>query len=144
MLGDLNARAVADREALAAEVAVARSDAENARGHAGVADEQLLGAADREKQLVNRLAAELADKASGAEALAALESRCANAEARVEATTALKWAVQYHRKRGIHTTPTVLVNGVENGLCSSGWTADQWDKFLEPLGADGFNGSKLK
>ena len=60
-----------------------------------------------------------------------------------EATTAIKWAVQYQRKRGVHTTPTVFVNGIENGICSSGWDAAKWELFLEPLGADGFTGSKL-
>jgi len=60
-----------------------------------------------------------------------------------EATQAIKWAVAYQRKRGVHVTPTVFVNGVENSICSSGWTAEQWGLFLEPLGADGFTGSKL-
>ena len=41
------------------------------------------------------------------------------------ATTAIKWAVQYQRKRGA-TTPTVFVNGIENGICSSGWDAAKW------------------
>ena len=88
MLGDLNARSLADRGALAADLAVARSNEEGARNHAGVADAQLLGAAGREKQLVDRLQAELADKASGAEALSVLEGRCANAEARLETAAA--------------------------------------------------------
>ncbi len=51
--------------------------------------------------------------------------------------------MQYQRKRGVHTTPTVFVNGIVNGICSSGWDAAKWEAFLEPLGADGFTGSKL-
>lgn len=63
--------------------------------------------------------------------------------AMTEATVDLKWAVKYHRSRGVHTTPTVFVNGIENTVCSSAWTGEQWTAFLEPLGADGFTGSKL-
>ena len=65
----------------------------------------------------------------------------------VQATTSctqdIKWACKFHRKHGVHVTPTVYVNGLEAGIVSSGWTADQWKAFLEPLGADNFNGSKL-
>ena len=59
------------------------------------------------------------------------------------ATQALKWAVKFHRCRGVHVTPTVHVNGLEAGIISSGWTADQWCAFLEPMGADNFQGTKL-
>lgn len=51
-------------------------------------ERQLAAAAEREKGLMERLAAELTDKSAGAEALAALEARCSEAEARVEATSA--------------------------------------------------------
>ena len=30
-------------------------------------------------------------------------------------------------------TPTVFVNGLEAGVVSSGWTPEQWLKFLEPM-----------
>merc|ERR1712060_753140 len=60
-----------------------------------------------------------------------------------EMTQHIKWSVKFHRCRGIHVTPTVHVNGLEAGIVSSGWTADQWNAFLEPLGADHFQGSKL-
>jgi len=60
-----------------------------------------------------------------------------------EMTQHIKWAVKLHRCRGVHVTPTVHVNGLEAGIVSSGWTGDQWKAFLEPMGADFFQGSKL-
>jgi len=59
-------------------------------------------------------------------------------------TQALKWAVKYHRTRSVHITPTVFVNGLEAGVVSSGWKADQWSAFLGPMGADNWQGSKLE
>ena len=58
-------------------------------------------------------------------------------------TQAIKWACKYHRGRGVHVTPTVHVNGLEAGVISSGWTAEQWLKFIEPMGEDNWTGSKL-
>lgn len=58
-------------------------------------------------------------------------------------TQHIKWAAKYHRARGVHVTPTVHVNGLEAGIVSSGWTGEQWLKFLEPMGADNFQGSLL-
>ena len=46
-------------------------------------------------------------------------------------TQHIKWAAKYHRGRGVHVTPTVHVNGLEAGIVSSGWTGEQWLKFLE-------------
>ena len=46
-------------------------------------------------------------------------------------TQHIKWCVKYHRCRGVHVTPTVHVNGLEAGIVSSGWNAEQWLKFLE-------------
>eukprot|EP00927_Polykrikos_kofoidii_P056942 TRINITY_DN51040_c0_g1_i1.p1 TRINITY_DN51040_c0_g1~~TRINITY_DN51040_c0_g1_i1.p1 ORF type:complete len:207 (+),score=38.54 TRINITY_DN51040_c0_g1_i1:108-728(+) len=60
-----------------------------------------------------------------------------------EITQHIKWAVKYHRCRGVHVTPTVHVNGLEAGVVSSSWTSEQWLAFLEPLGADMFQGTKL-
>mmetsp|Transcript_146386 Transcript_146386/g.280706 ORF Transcript_146386/g.280706 Transcript_146386/m.280706 type:complete len:209 (+) Transcript_146386:235-861(+) len=60
-----------------------------------------------------------------------------------QVTQSIKWACKLHRTRGVHVTPTVFVNGLEAGIVSSGWTADEWSKFLEPMGADFFQGSKL-
>ena len=47
-------------------------------------------------------------------------------------TQHIKWACKYHRSRGVHVTPTVHVNGLEAGIVSSGWTGEQWLKFIEP------------
>ena len=58
-------------------------------------------------------------------------------------TQHIKWAVKYHRCRGVHVTPTVHVNGLEAGMISSGWNAEQWGKYLAPKGADNWQGSLL-
>ena len=55
----------------------------------------------------------------------------------------IKWAVKYHRCRGVHVTPTVHVNGLEAGIVSSGWSGEQWRAFIEPMGSDKWQGSKL-
>ena len=41
-------------------------------------------------------------------------------------TDLMKFAAKYHRVRGIHTTPTVLLNDVEAPDVESKWTAKQW------------------
>lgn len=46
---------------------------------------------------------------------------------------ALKFACKYHRTRGVHVTPTVFINGVQDPSASSSWTADEWVERLEPL-----------
>lgn len=46
-------------------------------------------------------------------------------------TQHLKWAVKFHRVRGVHVTPTVFVNGLEAGIVSSDWNADEWAAFLD-------------
>lgn len=53
-------------------------------------------------------------------------------------TQDVKWATKYHRTRGVHITPTVFVNGLEAGIVSSGWSAEEWVKFLEKKGEDFF------
>lgn len=58
-------------------------------------------------------------------------------------TQHIKWATKYHRARGVHVTPTVHVNGLEAGIVSSGWSGEQWSAFLEPMGADNWQGTKL-
>jgi len=45
-------------------------------------------------------------------------------------TAALKLCVKHHRKRGVHVTPTVSVNGLEADAVSSSWTVAQWREFL--------------
>lgn len=52
-----------------------------------------------------------------------------------EVTQYLKWAVKYHRVRGVHVTPTVFINGTEAPDVSSGWSAEEWlEKLLAILG----------
>eukprot|EP00937_MAST-01D_sp_MAST-1D-sp2_P006643 g6643.t1 len=48
-------------------------------------------------------------------------------------TNTLKLYTKFCRTRGIHVTPTVLVNGLEEGAISSGWTLQQWIDYLDPL-----------
>ena len=43
----------------------------------------------------------------------------------------VKWYVKLGRKNGIHVTPTVYVNGIEEGKISSGWTLEQWTEYLD-------------
>jgi len=47
----------------------------------------------------------------------------------------MRWAVKYHRKRGVHVTPTVFVNGIEVGSIGSGSSIDEWTELLEGMGA---------
>ena len=46
-------------------------------------------------------------------------------------TQVIKFYVKAHRKLGIHVTPTTRLNGLEHET-SSGWTSEQWNKFLAP------------
>ncbi|KAL3928022.1 MAG: hypothetical protein SGBAC_012829 [Bacillariaceae sp.] len=55
-----------------------------------------------------------------------------------EMTKHLKFACKFHRTRGVHVTPTVFVNGVEAGVVSSGWSEEDWKKFLAAKGTDFF------
>ena len=48
-------------------------------------------------------------------------------------TQHLKWAVKYHRMRGVHVTPTVFINGLEAVDISSDWSSRDWRKKLEPM-----------
>jgi hypothetical protein len=41
------------------------------------------------------------------------------------------WSVKYHRGRGVHVTPTVLINGLKANDVSSGWTSYEWMAKLE-------------
>ena len=58
-------------------------------------------------------------------------------------TQPLKWAVKFHRVRSVHVTPTVFVNGLEAGVVSSGWGGAEWQRFLQPMGADNWQGTQL-
>jgi hypothetical protein len=48
-------------------------------------------------------------------------------------TTDLKYHTKYARKHGIHVSPTVLVDGLEEADISSQWTGDQWKTYLDKL-----------
>ena len=48
-------------------------------------------------------------------------------------TQHLKWAVKYHRVRGVHVTPTVFINGIEASDVSSGWSDTEWLEKLQPM-----------
>eukprot|EP00566_Odontella_aurita_P016440 CAMPEP_0113564616 /NCGR_PEP_ID=MMETSP0015_2-20120614/21719_1 /TAXON_ID=2838 /ORGANISM="Odontella" /LENGTH=249 /DNA_ID=CAMNT_0000466719 /DNA_START=135 /DNA_END=884 /DNA_ORIENTATION=- /assembly_acc=CAM_ASM_000160 len=39
--------------------------------------------------------------------------------------------VKFARKRGVHVTPTVFFNGIEQGQISSGWSTEEWKGFLD-------------
>jgi protein-disulfide isomerase len=43
----------------------------------------------------------------------------------------VKWYANHGRKNGIHVTPTVLVNGIEEPSISSGWTPGEWAEYLD-------------
>jgi hypothetical protein len=42
----------------------------------------------------------------------------------------LKYLVREGRQNGIHFTPTVLLNGLEDPNVSSSWGKPEWDKFF--------------
>ncbi|TFJ87991.1 hypothetical protein NSK_000345 [Nannochloropsis salina CCMP1776] len=46
-------------------------------------------------------------------------------------TQAVKWACKYHRRRGVHVTPTVFVNGLEASEVSSAWGVEEWKGLLD-------------
>lgn len=45
-------------------------------------------------------------------------------------TDDVKFQVKANRVTGVHVTPTVLFNGVEERSISSGWTLEQWEEWL--------------
>lgn len=46
-------------------------------------------------------------------------------------TDDVKFQVKANRVTGVHVTPTVLFNGVEERSISSGWTEEQWSEWLK-------------
>ena len=46
-------------------------------------------------------------------------------------TDDVKFMVKANRVTGVHVTPTVLFNGVEERSISSGWTLEQWQEWLQ-------------
>lgn len=45
----------------------------------------------------------------------------------------LKYHIKYARKHGVHVSPTVFVDGLEEPQISSQWTVDQWNAYLNKL-----------
>lgn len=39
--------------------------------------------------------------------------------------------VKFQRRRGVHVTPTVFFNGIEQGQIESGWGVEEWKVFLD-------------
>ena len=48
-------------------------------------------------------------------------------------TNTLKLYTKWTRSRGLHVTPTVLVNGIVDDSVSSGWSLEQWTEYLDKL-----------
>ena len=48
-----------------------------------------------------------------------------------EVTDDVKLMVKANRMTGVHVTPTVVWDGVEERSISSGWTKEQWEEWLE-------------
>lgn len=48
-----------------------------------------------------------------------------------QVTNDVKFMVKANRLTGVHVTPTVLFNGVEERSISSGWTVEQWEEWLQ-------------
>jgi protein-disulfide isomerase len=46
-------------------------------------------------------------------------------------TDDVKFMVKANRVTGVHVTPTVLFNGVEERTISSGWSVEQWKEWLQ-------------
>jgi hypothetical protein len=46
-------------------------------------------------------------------------------------TNDVKLMVKANRVTGVHVSPTVLFNGIEERSISSGWTPEQWEEWLE-------------
>lgn len=50
-----------------------------------------------------------------------------------EVSDALKVLTRYGRRQGIHYTPTVLINGLEDMSIQSSWDLDMWKAYLDKL-----------
>ena len=48
-------------------------------------------------------------------------------------TADVKYHTKYARKHGVHVSPTVFVNGLEEPEISSQWTVEQWNTYLDKL-----------
>eukprot|EP00746_Dinoflagellata_sp_MGD_P049488 gnl/MRDRNA2_/MRDRNA2_22334_c0_seq1.p1 gnl/MRDRNA2_/MRDRNA2_22334_c0~~gnl/MRDRNA2_/MRDRNA2_22334_c0_seq1.p1 ORF type:complete len:261 (+),score=57.28 gnl/MRDRNA2_/MRDRNA2_22334_c0_seq1:82-783(+) len=89
---------------------------------------------DRTRSQIYDLLADAAADATGIDKAAVLEKvkyLGTSPNAGNEMGQLVKWYVKFGRKNGIHVTPTVLVNGIEEGQISSGWTLEQWSEYLD-------------
>lgn len=48
-------------------------------------------------------------------------------------TADLKYHIKYARKHGVHMSPTVFVDGLEEPAIDSKWTVEQWTAYLDKL-----------
>lgn len=48
-----------------------------------------------------------------------------------QVTDDVKLMVKANRRTGVHVTPTVLFNGIEEGSISSSFTGEQWEEWLD-------------
>ena len=48
-----------------------------------------------------------------------------------QVTDDVKLMVKANRRTGVHVTPTVLFNGIEEGSISSSFTGKQWEEWLD-------------
>ncbi|KAK4245054.1 hypothetical protein C7999DRAFT_34581 [Corynascus novoguineensis] len=96
---------------------------------------------DESRNQTYRRLADLAQRSAGVsadEVYALLEVKRLPAEAGASAaknagnqvTADVKTIVKMARLTGVHVTPTVLFDGVVAGEISSGWTGEQWQKWL--------------
>jgi len=75
-----------------------------------------------------------AAQASGVDAtavLAKVDFLATSPNAGNEMGQLIKWYAKHGRKNGIHVTPTVLVNGIEEPSISSSWTPAMWTDYLD-------------
>jgi len=89
---------------------------------------------DRTRNELYELLAGAATEATGVDKVAVLEKvkyLGTSPNSGNETGQMLKWYVKHGRKNGIHVTPTVYMNGIEEGQVSSGWTLEQWSEYLD-------------
>lgn len=89
---------------------------------------------DKTRSQIYEMLADAAQAVSGVDKAAVLEKvkyLGSSPNAGNEMGQMVKWYVKFGRKNGIHVTPTVLVNGIEEGQISSGWTLEQWSEYLD-------------
>jgi len=89
---------------------------------------------DRTRSAMYSILASAAAEASGVDAASVLQKvqfLGTSPNAGNEMGQLVKWYAKHGRKNGIHVTPTVLVNGIEEPSISSGWSLDAWTEYLD-------------